>query len=229
MTPVAAATAPAAAPQEAMQDAPAQQPEIVVSGFRGSLVRAQDIKRKSINLTESILAEDMAKMPDLNLSESIQRLPGVAISREGGEGRNITTLNGMEVPASSDGLDSGGFTINAGRAFDFHIFASELFNRVDVQKTQRASIEEGGIAGTVDLYSAKPFDFNKPQAVISAQRVQFDYPQGRSPRHRHAFRSVCRWQGRRAGVCRLLGTHRLSGRLWLGPLDIAVRQWRQLG
>jgi TonB-dependent receptor len=180
MTPVAAAAAPQAAAEGAMQDAPVQQPEIVVSGFRGSLVRAQDIKRKSINLTESILAEDMAKMPDLNLSESIQRLPGVAISREGGEGRNITlrgfapdftrtTLNGMEVPASSDGLDSGGFTINAGRAFDFHIFASELFNRVDVQKTQRASIEEGGIAGTVDLYSAKPFDFNKPQAVISAQ------------------------------------------------------------
>ena len=184
LTPVSEMTPVTAAPQVvaegAMEDAPVQQPEIVVSGFRGSLVRAQDIKRKSINLTESILAEDMAKMPDLNLSESIQRLPGVAISREGGEGRNITlrgfapdftrtTLNGMEVPASSDGLDSGGFTINAGRAFDFHIFASELFNRVDVQKTQRASIEEGGIAGTVDLYSAKPFDFSKPQAVISAQ------------------------------------------------------------
>lgn len=143
--------------------------EIIVTGFRGSLQRAQDVKRQAINVTESIMAEDMAKMPDLNLSGSIQRLPGVTISREGGEGRNITlrgfspdftrtTLNGMEVPASSDGLDSGGFTINAGRAFDFHVFASELFNRIDVQKTQRASIEEGGIAGTVDLYSAKPFD-----------------------------------------------------------------------
>lgn len=171
----------AAEPQSVADPVPTQsQPEIVVSGFRGSLARAQDLKRTAVNVTESILAEDMAKMPDLNLSESIQRLPGVAISREGGEGRNITlrgfapdftrtTLNGMEVPASSDGLDSGGFTINAGRAFDFHIFASELFNRVDVHKTQRASIEEGGIAGTVDLYSAKPFDFKGPQRVISAQ------------------------------------------------------------
>lgn len=178
---VVSQTAPAAGEAQASgQDTSDVAPEIVVTGFRGSLEKAQDLKRKSINLTESILAEDMAKMPDLNLSESIQRLPGVAISREGGEGRNITlrgfspdftrtTLNGMEVPASSDGLDSGGFTINAGRAFDFHVFASELFNRIDVQKTQRASIEEGGIAGTVDLYSAKPFDFKGFHIVGSAQ------------------------------------------------------------
>ncbi|MEE4452147.1 TonB-dependent receptor [Novosphingobium resinovorum] len=177
----AAQAASAAADAEvATPDEPEAGSEILVTGFRGSLAKAQDVKRRAINLTESIMAEDMAKMPDLNLSESIQRLPGVAISREGGEGRNITlrgfspdftrtTLNGMEVPASSDGLDSGGFTINAGRAFDFHVFASELFNRIDVQKTQRASIEEGGIAGTVDLYSAKPFDFKGFHVVGSAQ------------------------------------------------------------
>ncbi|WP_232492451.1 TonB-dependent receptor [Novosphingobium kaempferiae] len=176
----APATASRAAPEASTPDEPAAASEILVTGFRGSLAKAQDLKRRAVNLTESIMAEDMAKMPDLNLSESIQRLPGVAISREGGEGRNITlrgfspdftrtTLNGMEVPASSDGLDSGGFTINAGRAFDFHVFASELFNRIDVQKTQRASIEEGGIAGTVDLYSAKPFDFKGFHVVGSAQ------------------------------------------------------------
>jgi len=153
---------------------------IVVSGFRESLVAAQDIKKNAANVVESIVAEDIAKMPDLNIAESIQRIPGVAVSREGGEGRNITlrgfapsftstTLNGMEVPASSDGLDSGGFTINAGRSFDFHIFASELFNRIDVQKSQRASIEEGGIAGTIDLYTAHPFDFDDLTLVASGQ------------------------------------------------------------
>ena len=147
----------------------AAEQDIVVVGYRRSLQDAQQNKRRAVNTIESIMAEDIAKLPDLNLAESIQRLPGVAISREGGEGRNITlrgfapdftrtTLNGMEVPSSSDGLDSGGFTINAGRAFDFHVFASELFNRIDIQKTQTASMEEGGIAGTVDLYSAKPLD-----------------------------------------------------------------------
>src|SRR6185312_8644567 len=110
--------------------------EIIVTGFRSSLRAALDLKRNTVNLTESVLAEDMAKMPDLNLSESIQRVPGVAISREGGEGRNITlrgfapdftrtTLNGMEVPARTDGLDSGGFTVNSSRGFDFNVFASE--------------------------------------------------------------------------------------------------------
>ena len=157
---------------------------VVVTGIRGSLQKASDIKHEAVNTVESVLAEDIAKMPDLNLAESIQRIPGVAMTREGGEGRNITlrgfapdftstTLNGMEIPASSDGLDSGGFTINAGRAFDFHVFASELFNRIDIQKTQKASLEEGGIAGTVDLYTAKPFDFKKQNSGrISTGRLQ---------------------------------------------------------
>jgi len=179
-----AAVAPAPAPSPAIQDEPAisegQASDIVVTGFRSSLRKALDLKRAAPNLTESILAEDMAKMPDLNLSESIQRVPGVAISREGGEGRNITlrgfapdftrtTLNGMEVPASTDGLDSGGFTVNSSRGFDFNVFASELFNRIDVQKTQRASIEEGGIAGTIDLYSGRPFDRPGLHVVASGE------------------------------------------------------------
>ena len=152
---------------------------IQVSGFRGALYEALDEKRNAVNARESILAEDMGKFPDLNIAEAIQRVPGVAISREGGEGRQITlrglgpsftraTLNGMEVPASTDGLDSGG-GINSGRSFDFNIFASELFNRVDIQKTSRASIEEGGMAGTVDLYSAKPFDYDGFKALVSVQ------------------------------------------------------------
>jgi iron complex outermembrane recepter protein len=153
---------------------------ITVTGFRATLQEARDIKRRAINEVESIVAEDIGKMPDLNLAESIQRLPGVAMTREGGEGRSITlrgfsadftrtTLNGMEVPSSADGLDSGGVTINASRSFDFNIFAAELFNRVDVQKTQRSSMEEGGMAGTVDLYTARPFDFNGLAIVGSAE------------------------------------------------------------
>lgn len=167
--------------------------EITVTGYRGSLLKSLDEKRNSINAKESIMAEDIGKFPDLNIAESIQRIPGVAISREGGEGRNITlrgfspsftrtTLNGMEVPAGSDGLDSGGVTINASRAFDFNVFASELFNRVDVQKTTTASMEEGGIAGTVDLYSAKPLDFDGLKIAASAQNGYNDLSEKNDPR-----------------------------------------------
>ena len=142
--------------------------EIVVKGFRGSLQAAVSLKRNAVNNRDSIVSEDIGKMPDLNLAEAIQRVPGVSITREGGEGRQITvrglspsftrvTLNGMEVPASAGGLDSFG-GVNRGRGFDFNIFSAELFNRVDVNKSPTAAIEEGGVAGTVELYTARPLD-----------------------------------------------------------------------
>jgi len=171
---------PANAAEEVNTQATEQEAEVIkVTGFRGALFESLEEKRNAVNVTESILAEDMGKFPDLNIAEAIQRVPGVAISREGGEGRQITlrglgpsftraTLNGMEVPASTDGLDSGN-GINNGRSFDFNVFASELFNRVDIQKTTTASMEEGGIAGTVDLYSAKPFDYAGFKAAASVQ------------------------------------------------------------
>jgi TonB-dependent receptor len=173
------------APAPATTAAPDQEQVVIVQGIRRSLSKARDIKRHAPNMVESIVAEDIGKMPDLNLAESIQRIPGVAMSREGGEGRNITlrgfgpdftrtTLNGMEVPAGTDGLDSGGVTLNASRAFDFNVFASELFDRIDVEKTQRASTEEGGIAGTVDLYSAKPFDFDKDFTLSASAQASYN-------------------------------------------------------
>ena len=162
--------AQAAEPAEPSVDQTAEEQveTIIVSGFRGSLSRAMFEKRNAVNSKETIMSEDLGKFPDLNLTESLQRVPGVAISREGGEGRQVTlrglspsftrtTLNGMEVPSSTDGTDSGG-GVSSGRAFDFNVFASELFNRIDIQKSPTAAMEEGGIAGTVDLYSAKPFD-----------------------------------------------------------------------
>ncbi|ACT60295.1 TonB-dependent receptor [Hirschia baltica] len=156
---------------------------VTVTRYRQSLEKALYNKRQAISQLESIIAEDMGKFPDSNLAESIQRVPGVAISREGGEGRQITlrglgpsftrtTLNGMEVPASTDGLDSSG-GLNTGRAFDFNVFASDLFSRVDVHKTTSASMEEGGIAGTVALFSPKPMD-NHPSNLVIASNARYN-------------------------------------------------------
>ncbi len=169
----------ALAQQSFAQEEVAPVEEVLVTGFRQSLATALDTKRESANSMESIVAEDIGKMPDLNLAESIQRVPGVAITREGGEGRSVTvrglppeftriTLNGMEVPASGGGIDSSG-GINRSRSVDFNIFASELFNKININKSQRASIEEGGLASTVDLYTARPFDKVGLQARGSLQ------------------------------------------------------------
>jgi TonB-dependent receptor len=142
---------------------------IVVTGLRNSLRRATDIKRAAPNIVDSIVADDIGKLPDQNIAEAIQRIPGVTISRDNGEGQFIT-VRGLG-PAFSTALYNGRVlaTENQGREFSFDILPAELINRVDVSKTPTAAQFEGGIASTVDMYTARPFDFGKTRAVLSAQ------------------------------------------------------------
>jgi len=144
--------------------------EVVVTGYRKSLSDARDLKRDSVIQKDAIVAEDMAKFPELNLAESLQRLPGVQITREAGEGRRISLrglgpdfsrvqLNGMEVLGNVDSAQDSRGQRSRDRAFDFNIFASELFSKVEVEKTFEAAQNEGGMAGTVGLFTGKPFDY----------------------------------------------------------------------
>jgi len=87
----------------------------------------------------------------------------------------------MEVPASTGGLDSSG-GVNRGRSFDFNVFSSDLFNRIDINKSATAAIEEGGVAGTVELYSARPLDRSGFNATVSAQGSYNDVSDKFSPR-----------------------------------------------
>lgn len=172
--------------------AASQTEEIIVTGFRRSVEQAVFLKRDAINARESIVAEDLGKMPDLNLAEAIQRVSGTTIVRQGGEGRSIslrglgpefthTTLNGMEVPASTGGLESSG-GINRGRGFDFNVFSGELFHRIDVNKSSTASKEEGGIAGSVDLYTLRPLRNQGRKIILSGQMGYNDFSQEQDPR-----------------------------------------------
>ncbi|HEX4301907.1 MAG TPA: TonB-dependent receptor [Rhizomicrobium sp.] len=152
---------------------------VVVTGFRGSLDRALDMKRGALDSSDSILAEDIAKFPDLNLSESIQRIPGVALARDEGEGKNIQVrglnstftrvrINGMEAMSTTGAEDSQGGT-NRGRSFDFNVFASDLFSAITVHKSASADLEEGSLGATVDLRTAHPFDHDGFTLALSAQ------------------------------------------------------------
>jgi iron complex outermembrane receptor protein len=134
----------------------------------------------------------MAKFPDLNLSESIQRIPGVAISRDAGEGRQISVrglgaqftrvrINGMEALTTSGGTDASGGT-NRSRSFDFNVFASDLFNRITVQKTASAETEEGSLGATVDLNTAHPFDKRGFNFAVSGKMGYNDQAEKASPR-----------------------------------------------
>jgi len=173
-----AQTAPAAEPvaEEAAQDATVVD-EIVVTGFRSSLQQALNIKRQEAGAVDAIFAEDIADFPDQNLAEAIQRLPGVTIDRENGQGRKISVrglgadftrvrINGLEAQAAYGGTRD--------RGFDFSMFASELFNSIKVRKTQSAEIEEGSLGATVDLQTGRPLDFSG-SGFNSALSVQGSY------------------------------------------------------
>lgn len=144
--------------------------DIVVTGFRASLDAALNAKRADGGIVDVIKAEDIGKFPDTNLAESLQRVPGVVIDRDAGEGRSITVrglgqdftrirINGIEALATTGGTDSSGGA-NRSRGFDFNVFASELFNSITVRKSASANVDEGSLGATVDLQAARPFDFD---------------------------------------------------------------------
>ena len=133
---------------------------VVVTGFKSSVRSAIAAKKLENDIVDTIKAEDIGKFPDNNLAESLQRIPGVAIDRDGGEGKSITVrglgpdftrvrLNGLEAISTTGGKDKDGGA-NRGRGFDFNVFASELFNSLTVRKSLSAEIEEGSLGATVD-------------------------------------------------------------------------------
>jgi TonB-dependent receptor len=141
--------------------------EIVVTGFRRSLAESTNAKRDATGFQDSIFAEDIGKFPDTNLAESLNRIPGVQLTREiTGEGLNIAIrglgtnftkvlLNGNQIAVASTGRTD---SQNQNREVDLDMFPTELFNRLDVNKTPVAHMLEGGVAGVVNMRSARPFD-----------------------------------------------------------------------
>ncbi|MGN0922340.1 MAG: TonB-dependent receptor [Cellvibrio sp.] len=145
--------------------------EVIVTGsYRDSLQNSLNIKKNEAGAVDAIVADDIASFPDNNLAESLQRIPGVAITRVAGEGRQIsvrglsgeftrTRINGMEAVATGGGTDAAG-GMNKGRSFDFNTFSSELFSSLTVRKTAAAKVDEGSLGAVVDMKAAQPFDFD---------------------------------------------------------------------
>jgi iron complex outermembrane receptor protein len=184
---VAQDATPADAPEGAEQIE-----EVVVTGFRASLNKAIEAKKDQVGSIDMIVAEDIADFPDLNLAESLQRVPGVVIARDAGEGRQISVrglgpqftrvrINGIEAMSANGSTDASGGT-NRGRNFDFNTFASELFNNITVRKTASAETEEGSLGATVDLQTGRPFDFDGFTVAGSVQAGYNDLTGDSDPR-----------------------------------------------
>jgi TonB-dependent receptor len=145
--------------------------EIVVTGIRASLNRSMDIKRDAIGVVDAISAEDIGKFPDANLAESLQRITGVSIDRQRGEGSQVTvrgfgpeynlvTINGRQMPTHN------GTT----RSFDFADLASEGVAGVQVYKSGRADVPSGGIGSTINILTPEPLK-GAPTLSLAAKAV----------------------------------------------------------
>jgi len=158
--------------------------KIVVTGFRASLESALNKKREDNGIVDVIKAEDIAKFPDTNLAESLQRISGVVIDRDAGEGRSITVrglgsdftrvrINGIEALATTGGTDSSGGA-NRSRGFDFNVFAADLFNSITVRKSSSADVDEGSLGATVDLRTSRPFDFKSGLTATASVKANYN-------------------------------------------------------
>lgn len=157
--------------------------ELTVTGFKGSLQSATLAKRDSTAMVESVFAEDIGKFPDFNVAESIGRIPGIQLTRDvngdgmqvaiRGLGTNFTKvmLNGNQISVASAGSPD---SQNQNREVDLNLFPTELFTRIDVHKTQSASLLEGGLSGVVNMRNARPFD-TKDEGWSSTYQAQAGY------------------------------------------------------
>ncbi|QDP00466.1 TonB-dependent receptor [Thalassotalea sp. PS06] len=144
---------------------------IEVTGIRGSLTKSMDIKRSAKGIVEAINAEDIGKFPDTNLAESLQRITGVAIDRDNGEGsrvtvrgfgpdRNLVLLNGRQMPTST-----------GGRSFDFDNIASELVTGAEIYKSSDATIATGGIGATINILTHRPLNTPGLKATVGVKAM----------------------------------------------------------
>ncbi len=145
---------------------------MLIVGKHASLASSQEIKRDKLEIVDSVVADDINKLPDFNVTDALSRVTGVQILRDRGEGSGVairgltqmeTLLNGREV-----------FTAGAGRTLDFADIPSEMVAGLDVYKTSSANNIEGGVGGTIDLRTHRPFDFAGRQLFGSARVIHGD-------------------------------------------------------
>lgn len=153
-----------------------QAADIIVTGIRGSVISSINAKKNLAVVADVISAEDIGKFPDRNLAESLQRITGVQITREAGEGKfvsvrglppefNLITLDGHYLAdASIDQL-----TQQSDRRFDFSILPADFIQALEVYKSPQADLDEGGVSSTINVKTLRPLELGRPIASLSAE------------------------------------------------------------
>lgn len=161
----ALAAAPAAAPAASDNDVE----EVIVTGIRAAIESAIATKKNSDNIVEAISAEDIGKLPDTSIADSISRLPGVTTQRAQGHSSAIS-IRGTD-PAFTNGLLNGREQVSTGdnRDIEFDQYPSELISQVIVYKTPDSQLIGQGLAGTIDLRTVRPLDYGKRAFAVNVR------------------------------------------------------------
>lgn len=174
-----AQTAEKPADKAAEKKADASQLEtVVVTGYRSSIEKSLDLKREAGAIVDVITAEDVGKFPDKNVADALQRVPGVIIDRDGGEGKNVsvrglasaltlTELNGNYIATAESNGDPT-------RSFNYTLMPSNMLGSAELFKTPEARIDEGGVGGTVILHTRRPLDQKSGTGFINAEGTTAD-------------------------------------------------------
>ncbi len=176
---------------------------IEIRGILASSAANLAIKRLSNSTVDAITAEDIGKFPDKNVADSLQRVPGVVITRNGGEGNSVsirglssdftlTQLNGNFI-ASSPGRPS--------RSFSYALLPSTMIERVEVYKSSEARLDEGGIGGTVLLHTRKPLNMEKNSGIFNVETTYADITDDYEPQ----FSGIYSWKNDAENFGFLLG------------------------
>lgn len=176
--------APAAASEQAGTQA-TDLDKVTVKGYRYSIEQSLDQKRNANAVVEVITAEDVGKFPDKNVADALQRVPGVIITRSGGEGKNVsvrglaadltlTQLNGNYVATSESNNE-------ATRSFNYTLLPSNMLSSAELFKSPESRIDEGGIGGTVILHTRRPLEMEANSGFVTIEGTSSDTSSGVDP------------------------------------------------
>lgn len=212
--PVVPATATDVKPEVKKAAEPAVQ-QVVVSGIRRGIEAAISIKKNSTSIVEAISAEDIGKLPDSSVAESIARLPGVTAQRSRGSGKaSDVSVRGL-APSFNGSLLNGREQASTGnaRSPEFDLFPAELIGSAMIYKTPDATVVGQGLAATIDLRTVQPLDFGKRVVAASARKersgVRSGSPEGDGTRYTLSY--VDQFANRTIGLAIGLTTNDSTG------------------
>lgn len=203
--------------------------DIVVLGVRGAQNAAVDIKRKANQIVDSIVAEDIGKLPDTTIADSLQRVPGIQIGRSAGEGSSVNIRGLGQVLVTINGEQFLGGSNIDGAQPNFTDIPPTLFSGVDVYKSPTARQVEGGVSGIIDLKTRRPLDLK--QGLNLAGSAQGNY--GSYIKHLNQdYSALIGWRNDRFGILiagsysksRLANVSINTGNSWLASADTRATQ-----